>query len=285
MGEANNGSVEANTEGGGSASRSRSGENKSRRNGKKFWRKKKKMQSNQTAKIKGATPELKGYYIATHEEVPGKAEMMYKNFKEALERYALKTFSYPQDLADFFENGIRPVLKELDEPKSKSKTAQAILNIEIKNFVKRSNILEENLVKLCSIELGQASMGIKAFVEESTVFKTVHKNKDIIALDKLIQKNVYNFGVSKHPSYSALGIRLKLYTHKQKDGQLVTDYIKELKALHDVALTVDGPQRIGKEGEARVEMERLYKASTGDAKSNDKVTSDVDQPEQVEESS
>ena len=45
-------------------------------------------------KIHRATLELKGYYIATYEEVSGKAKIMYKNFKEALERHALKMYSY-----------------------------------------------------------------------------------------------------------------------------------------------------------------------------------------------
>ena len=98
--------------------------------------------------------KLKGYYIATHEEAPGKAKIMCKNFKEALERHALKTYSYPQDLSDFFEKGIKPKLREPDEPKSTKKTAQAIWNIQIKNYIKRKNILEENLVKLYSTELG-----------------------------------------------------------------------------------------------------------------------------------
>ena len=52
-----------------------------RRSNKRFWRKKKKTQHNQTAKIQGATPEFKGSYVATHEEAPGKAEMMCKIFK------------------------------------------------------------------------------------------------------------------------------------------------------------------------------------------------------------
>ena len=117
----------------------------------KLWRKKKKgSHSIHTIKIHGVTSELKVYYIATHEEVPGKAEIMHKNFKEALERHTLKTHSYPQDLSDFFEKGIKPKLKEPEEPKSNKKTAQAIWNIQIKNYFKRKNILEENLVKLHS---------------------------------------------------------------------------------------------------------------------------------------
>ena len=73
-------------------------------------------------KIHRATSELNGYYIATHEEVPRKAEIMCKNFKEALERHALKTYSYLQDLLDFFEKGTKPKLREPDEPKSTKKT-------------------------------------------------------------------------------------------------------------------------------------------------------------------
>ena len=39
-----------------------------------------------------------------------------------------------------------------------------------------------------------------------------------------------------------------------------------MKALCDVAVMVDGPQGVGKGGEARVEMEKLYVESTGDEK-------------------
>ena len=192
-------------------------------------------------KIHGVTLELKGYYFTIHKEAPRKAKIIYKNFKEVLERHALKTYSYFEDLLDFFEKGMKPKLKESEESKGKKKTAQAIWNIQIKNYVKRKNILKKNLVKLYSTKLGQSSIEIRAFVEESSLYKKIHKEKDVVALDKLIKKNVCNFGASKHPSYSTLGIRLKLCTYRQRDGQSVTDYAKELKAPCNVAMMVDGP--------------------------------------------
>ena len=54
---------------------------------------------------------------------------------------------------------------------------------------------------------------IRIFVEESFLHKKIHKEKDIVALDKLIQKNVCNFGALKRSSYSTLDIRLKLYSY------------------------------------------------------------------------
>ena len=63
---------------------------------------------------------------------------------------------------------------------------QAIWNIQIKNCAKRSNILEENLVKLHSTELEQSSIEISAFTGESSLQKKIHKEKDAIVLDKLI---------------------------------------------------------------------------------------------------
>ena len=39
-----------------------------------------------------------------------------------------------------------------------------------------------------------------------------------------------------------------------------------MKALCDVAVIVDGPQGVGKGGEARTEIEKLYAESTGDKK-------------------
>ena len=47
---------------------------------------------------------------------------------------------------------------------------------------------------------------------------------------------------------------------------MVTDYIKELKALYDVVVMVDGPQGVGKEGEARAEIEKLCVESTSNKK-------------------
>ena len=55
-------------------------------------------------------------------------------------------------------------------------------------------------MKLHSTELGQSSKEIRAFAEESPLYKKIYKEDDITALDKLIQKNTCNFGVSKHPS-------------------------------------------------------------------------------------
>ena len=53
--------------------------------------------------------------------MPGKAKIMYKNFKEALERHVLKIYSYPQDLLDFSKKSIKAKLKEPEEPKGKRK--------------------------------------------------------------------------------------------------------------------------------------------------------------------
>ena len=92
-------------------------------------KKKKGSYPTRAVKIYRATSELNGYCIAAREEAPGKVEITHKNFKEVLERHALKTYSCPQDLSDFFEKGTKPKLKEPDEPKSTKKTAQAIQNI------------------------------------------------------------------------------------------------------------------------------------------------------------
>ena len=48
---------------------------------------------------------------------------MQKNFKEALERHVLKMYSYPQDLSDFFEKGIKLKFKKPEELKGKKKSA------------------------------------------------------------------------------------------------------------------------------------------------------------------
>ena len=76
--------------------RSQASDTRGRKRNKKLLKKKKKGNySTHTVKIHGATPELKGNYIATYEEAPRKAEITHKNFKEALERHALKIYSYP----------------------------------------------------------------------------------------------------------------------------------------------------------------------------------------------
>ena len=90
-----------------------------RKKEKKPWLKKKRYQEYQTPKFKGVTPDLKGNYIATHQEVPDKAKTTHKNTMQALERHACRTCLHPQYVADFFEKGIRPVLKEPEEPKGK----------------------------------------------------------------------------------------------------------------------------------------------------------------------
>ena len=64
-----------------------------RKSKKKFRRNKKKDIFNYTAKIQGATLELKSFYIATYKEAPGKAEITRENFKEVLERYTMKSYS------------------------------------------------------------------------------------------------------------------------------------------------------------------------------------------------
>ena len=92
-----------------------------RKKGKKCWRKKKRYNEYQIPKFKGATPDLKGNYIATHLEAPGKAEITHEDTMEALERHTHRTCLCPQNMDDFFEKGIKPVLKESEEPKGTCK--------------------------------------------------------------------------------------------------------------------------------------------------------------------
>ena len=55
-----------------------------------------------------------------------------------------------------------------------------------------------------------------------------------------------------------MGVRLKSCNCRKKEGQSASDYVKELKTLHDVATLVDGPQGIRKGGEAYEELEKSH---------------------------
>ena len=102
MSESNSGAARSVTTEKSNSRRSQANDTHGGKRKKELQRKKKKgNHSTYTAKIHRATLKLKGYYIATHEEVPEKADIMHKNFKEALERHTLKTYSYLQDLLDF----------------------------------------------------------------------------------------------------------------------------------------------------------------------------------------
>ena len=134
--------VSQTTQSGGGQERSGGGQERRRRSN-KIWRKKKRTMETTTIKFKGATPDLKGHYIVTHQEAPGKAEVTCRKTMEAIERHSYRTCQHPQDLADFFEKGVRPTLEEPPEPDgTMTRTTEAIWSANTKTHVKRNSILE-----------------------------------------------------------------------------------------------------------------------------------------------
>ena len=66
------------------------------------------------------------------------------------------------------------------------------------------------MVKTFNGELGQATPGVRAFVEESPEWKEICRNKDYVGLNEHIRMNVCDFGANKHSNYSDIGIGIKL---------------------------------------------------------------------------
>ena len=50
--------------------------------------------------------------MCTNKEALGEAELARREFKDTLEKYALHNYACLQDLTNFFQKGIGPVLRE-----------------------------------------------------------------------------------------------------------------------------------------------------------------------------
>ena len=124
---------------------------------KKVWKKTStKTFAKQDLTPKGSIPELKGHYFLTTEDDPNTSQDHYRTSMEAIGRYMYRKAEGSQDLMEFFDYGRIPTLELPEEPAmDATRTEEALWNIKLKSYAKRQTRLEQNMITIYSIMLGQ----------------------------------------------------------------------------------------------------------------------------------
>jgi len=133
----------------------------------------------------------------------------------------------------------------------------------MKAVVKREGKLEQNKVIAFNLMLGQCSHHMRSSCEHDPEWDEILRTKDATRLSRLIRQNCHYGTLNRHPALSALVARLKFYLHRQRKGQPVQDYIRELTTLHEVLLGIDRGQGVGSDSANYEAIELMFNRKYG----------------------
>ena len=105
-------------------------------------------------------------------------------------------------------------------------------------IMKKDDILEQ-MMQVYTLYLGQCDEDIKATIAEHPDFTTVHLNKDVLALYKILQSVSFSYTNSEEPMVSIWKAKSDFMRIRQGKGQSVIDYYERFIALKDVNETLN----------------------------------------------
>ena len=165
---------------------------------------------------------------------------------EKLSHYVFKTFKNATDIGRIFDELktpeiTRPVKPPLVKSESESDAIEkaehemdtAIFAEDVNDYVKRRNVLKENVQKLYSITWGQCSKAMRAKLGGIKDFKNIEDAKDCAPLLRKVKGVSYEYDGHRNPYLALDDAKTKFYSYLQKNDSN-TMHFNTFRALVEV---------------------------------------------------
>ena len=179
--------------------------------------------------FKGDTEGMNGNVFECFEEQGNR--LQFSDTCEALEAYAKKTMSNPEDLAALFTDDIEAPSVEAfeDLPPEPSETTKAIWNAELREYVKRKGIFKSNIASLHAVILGQCSLAMKDKLKTLPDYKVEIKKNDCVWLLHNIRAITRQFYAKKNGFVSIMSAQRSFLNCRQGADQEPASYLANLR--------------------------------------------------------
>ena len=193
---------------GGSSRRGNGGKRKKGSNARRSFK------TSNKPKFEGNCPELKGYYFdcSSHRQTDAFAHLL-----KRIEEYVGTNYKQPGDIRSTIEKEVKyliPKSEDIDMTTA-SEVEKAIFKEEIKAYVHRKQLLEENMKKGYSLVLGQCTDLMKTKLESSKKWEAMSTDYDLLALIDEIRKIIFKFKEQQYPPAAEYTAKKNFYTFSQ----------------------------------------------------------------------
>ena len=192
--------------------------------------------------FKGDTSDMNGHVFQCHSETSDPKQ--FSVTLEKLSHYVFKTFKYATDIGRIFDElktpeitrPIKPTPPDSEDDVFEAAEYEmecAIFVEDVKEYVKRRNVLKENIQKLYSISWGQCSKAMRAKLGAIKGFKDVEDTKKTATLLREIKGVSYEYDGHRNPYLALDDAKTKFYSYLQK-GESNTMHFNTFRALVEV---------------------------------------------------
>ena len=101
---------------------------------------------------------------------------------------------------------------------------------DIKNYVKRRSILEDNMESVCEVVWGQCTQQTRAKVESSDKYAKVHNDSDLLGLFNLIKISSFDFHSQKNSYHGLIELEKAFKNFRQQKSMSCEDYHEQFVA-------------------------------------------------------
>jgi hypothetical protein len=174
-----------------------------------------------------------GHVFECYEEQRDRRQ--YAKTLEALEGHVKKTMKYAGDLASLFANNMSaPEIKRPAKPGVDSdEVDDAIWKEELKDYVKQTRILKDNLTSLMAIIWGQCSKTMKTKIKSHAEFQDKYNSNDCMWMLRQIKAVTLQFDSKRNGFISAMDTRANFLNCRQQTWQSPDLYMEALKGWAD----------------------------------------------------
>ena len=164
---------------------------------------------------------------------------------EKLQHYVFKHFKNPTDIGGIFKDLEIPTVPRPTKPAPPSDDNDPVaaadheidLSIfceDVKEYVKRRNVLIENVKKLYSVIWGQCSMPMRAKLGAADGFNTIEDGKETDKLLREVKGISYEYDGHRNPYLALDDAKTKYYKYYQKENETNVSHFNTFRALAEV---------------------------------------------------
>ena len=164
---------------------------------------------------------------------------------EKLQHYVFKNFKNPTDIGGIFKDFTIPAVPRPVKPTAPSDTTDlvavadheidlSIFSEDVKEYVKRRNVLSENVKKLYSVIWGQCSMPMRAKLGAIADFAATEDDKNSADLLREVKGISYEYDGHRNPYLALDDAKTKFYKYYQKENDTNVSHFNTFRALAEV---------------------------------------------------
>ena len=172
--------------------------------------------------------ELKDYFYAL---VDPKEAYKFEETTKRIGNYVGRVYNH--HMRALVVSGVELALTKPVYPTGKdpSEEKKAVWSKDYDTYIRKKDLYEEHKSKVFIVIMGRCTKAMRNRIEKLDAFKDSEKTNDVVALLKLIKRQIFDVNDRKHPSLRSVLALKKLCSCRQHDKEDLIDYYRRFNGV------------------------------------------------------